>query len=171
MEVIGGVGWKVLYLSDKSETLGGALKGMGTKLLPSVDAVTSVEDSEGRVVLLGLGNAAYDRRKTQNESLWNSHHLRANKVTVSDVVKELGGDQCIMIQYRNRSWITILLKYNGDIMTCELREPAKEEQLALRVNWLTPPMEDLTPQSIQAKQNCVGDIPASYARSRRASST
>ena len=87
MEVIGGVGWKVLHFSDKSETLGGAFKGMGTEVLPSVDAVTSVEDSEGRVVLLGLGNAVYDRRKTQNESLWNSHHLRANKVTVSDVAK------------------------------------------------------------------------------------
>ena len=113
MEVIGGVGWKVLNFYDKSETLGGALKVMGTEVLPSVDAVTAVEDSEGRVLLLGLGNAAYDRRKTQNESPWNSHHLRVNKVTVSNVAKELGGDQCIMIQDGNRSWITIPLNYNG----------------------------------------------------------
>ena len=56
-------------------------------MLPSVNAVTAVEDLEGRVVLLVLGNAAYDRRNTQNESIWNSHHLRANKVTVSNVVK------------------------------------------------------------------------------------
>ena len=63
------------------------MKGMGTEVLPSVNVVTAVEDLEGRVVLLVLGNAAYDRRKTQNESLWNSHHLRANKVTVSDAVK------------------------------------------------------------------------------------
>ena len=91
---------------------------------------------------------AYDRRKTQNESLWNLHHLKANKVTVSDVAKKLGGDQCIRIQDKNGSWITIPLKYNGDIMTCELREPTEEEQLELRVNWLNPPMEELTPQSI-----------------------
>ena len=101
IEVIGGVGWKVLHFSDKFETLGGALKRMGTEVLPSVDAVTAVEDSEGRVVLLGLGNAAYDRWKTHKESLWNSHHLRANKVTVRTVAKELGGDQFICIQYGN----------------------------------------------------------------------
>ena len=149
MEVIGGVGWKVLHFSDKSETLGGALSGMGTEVLPSVDAVTAVEDADGRVVLLGIGNAAYDRRKTQYESLWNSHHLRANKVVVSDVAKELGGDQCIRFKADDGSWTTIPLSYDGDIMTCSLREPTEEEQLALRVNWLTPPMEVLTPQSIR----------------------
>ena len=69
-------------------------------------------------------------------------------MTVRNVAKELGGHQCIRIQDGNRSWITIPLKYNGDIITCELREPTKEEQLALRVNWLTTPMEELTPQSI-----------------------
>ena len=34
-------------------------------------------------------------------------------------------------------------------MIINLREPTEYEQLALRVNWLTPPMEDITPQSIR----------------------
>ena len=76
MDVIGGVGWKVLHFSDKYETLGGALKGMGTEVLPSVCAATTVEDTEGRVILLGIRNADYDRRTTQIESLWNSHCMR-----------------------------------------------------------------------------------------------
>ena len=45
MEVIGGVGWQVLHFSDKSETLRGALNGMGGEVLQPVDAVTAVEDS------------------------------------------------------------------------------------------------------------------------------
>ena len=34
MDVIGGVGWKVLHFSNKYETLAGALKGMDTGVLP-----------------------------------------------------------------------------------------------------------------------------------------
>ena len=41
---------------------------MGSEVLPSVDAITAVEDLEGRVVLLVLGEAAFDRRVTQNEA-------------------------------------------------------------------------------------------------------
>ena len=62
MEVISGVGWNVLHFYNKSETPRGALNGMGSKVLPSVDVVTAVEDSEGRIVLLGIGNSAYGRR-------------------------------------------------------------------------------------------------------------
>ena len=42
---------------------------MGSKVLPSVDAITAVEDSEGIILLLGLGNYGYDRRTTQHEAL------------------------------------------------------------------------------------------------------
>ncbi len=148
-EVIGGVGWQILHFFDKSESLSGALAGMGSESLPSVDAVTSAKDTEGRTVLLGIGDAAYDRRTTQHEALWNSHHLRSNNVQVSDVAAELGGDQqCIRVKDHNRNWITIPLKFNGDIMTLDINEPTKEELLALRVNRLTSPMEKITPQSI-----------------------
>ena len=67
--VVGGVGWKILHFSDKSEPLHGGLNGMGSVNLPFVDAVTAVEDSDGRVVLIGVGEAGYDRRTTQFESL------------------------------------------------------------------------------------------------------
>ena len=43
MEVIGGAGWNLLYLSKKSETLRGTLNGMGSEVLPSVDAVAAME--------------------------------------------------------------------------------------------------------------------------------
>ncbi len=80
-EVIGGVGWRILHFSVKSESLrSGALAGMGSESLPSVDAVTSAKDTEGSTVLLGIRDAAYDRRTTQHEALWNSHHLRSNKM-------------------------------------------------------------------------------------------
>ncbi len=121
---------------------------MGSESLPSVDAVTAAKDTEGRTVLLGIGDAAYDRRTTQHEALWNSYHLRSNNVQVSDVAAELGGDQCIRVKDHNRNWITIPLKFNSDIMTLDINEPTKEELLALRVNWLMPPIEKITPQLI-----------------------
>ena len=122
---------------------------MGSKVLPSVDAITAVEDSEGIILLLGLGNYGYDRRTTQHEALWNSHHLRANKVKVSNVQEEEDGDQCIRIKDESSNLIIIPLKFNGDIMTIGIRTPTKEELLALRVNCSTPPMEKLTHPSIQ----------------------
>ena len=148
-EIIGGVGWHILHFSDKSEGIHGALSGMGSEVLPSVDAVTAVNDSEGRVILLGVGEAAFDRRVTQYESLWNSHHLRANKVKVDDVARNEGGEQCIRIKDHTGNWMTIPLEFNDDIMKLDLREPTDDELLALRVNWLTPPMEEITPQSIR----------------------
>ena len=69
MDIIGGVGWHVLHFSKRSEILNGALEGMGRSVLPTADAVTAVEDTDGRVVLLGLGDSAYDHRTTQTESL------------------------------------------------------------------------------------------------------
>ena len=50
MEVIGGVGWHVLNFYYKSETLIGTLNGVGSELIPSVDAATEVEYLEGRIV-------------------------------------------------------------------------------------------------------------------------
>ena len=148
-EVIGGVGWRILHFSDKSESLSGALTGMGCQVLPSVDAVTTVKDENGNKILLGIGDAAYDRRTTQNESLWNSHHLRSNGIKVSDVAIEQGGEQCMYIKNENGNWLTVPLEFNGDIMKVHLTKPTEEELLALRVNWLTPPMEQITPQSIR----------------------
>ena len=148
-EVVGGVGWRILHFSDKSESLNGPLAGIGSSVLPSVDAVTVVEDSEGKVVLLGIGEASYDRRTTQYESLWNSHHLRSYNVKVDDVAKEAGGDQCMTFKNHEGKDIIVPFKFNGDIMTVDLREPSDEELLTLRVNWLMPPMEELTPQSIR----------------------
>ena len=134
MGFIGGVGWHVLHFYEKPERLRGALNDMGGEVLPSVDAVTSVEDLAGRIVLIGLGNSAYDRRTTQHEALWNSHHLRAIKVKVRDVAKEEGGDECIRIKDESGNWIAIPLKFNGDIMTVDIRTPNKKDLLALRVN-------------------------------------
>ena len=53
-EVVGGVGWKVLHFSDKSESLHVGLNGMWSVNLPFVDAFTAVEDTDGRVVLIGV---------------------------------------------------------------------------------------------------------------------
>ena len=156
-EIIGGLGWHILHFSDKSEALDGALSGMGTKVLPAVDAVTAVLDTDGSTVLLGLGEAAYERRTTQYESLWNSHHLRNNGIVVDDVSKASGGSQCIKLVDHDGKERIIPLKFNGDIMTLDIHVPTEEELLALRVNWLTPPMENITPQSIRRSRKALQD--------------
>ena len=81
--------------------------------------------------------------------LWNLHHSRANKVKIDDVARNEGGEQCIRIKDHTGNCMTILLEFNDDIMKLDLREPTDDELLALRVNWLTPPMEEITPQSIR----------------------
>lgn len=148
-DLIGGTGWHILHFSDQSEPLSGALAGMGTQVLPKVDAVTAMEDKDGRVVLLGFGGVAYDRRITQYESLWNSHHMRSNGTTVDDVAKEVGGTQCMIVKDDGGKFITIPLDFDGSIMTANLRTPSEEELVALRVIWVLPPMEIITPQSIR----------------------
>ena len=45
----------------------------------------------------------------------------------------------------NNELIYILLDFNWDIMKVDIRNPTEEELLALRVNWLIPPMEPLPP--------------------------
>ena len=60
---------------------------------------------------------------------------------VSDVAKEEGGDKCIITKYESSNWITVPLKFNGYIMTIDLRTPTEEEILSLRVNWLTLPID------------------------------
>ena len=42
---------------------------MGEEVLPKVDAVTSVEDNNGKVVLHGIGRVTYSRIINQVESL------------------------------------------------------------------------------------------------------
>ena len=114
-EVVGGVGWKILHFSDKSESLHGGLNGMGSVNLPFVDAVTVVEDTGGKVVLIGVRDAGYDRRTTQFESLWNSYHMRSNGVIVDDIAEEVGRKQSFTITDDIGKRSAIPLKFNGDI--------------------------------------------------------
>ena len=140
-ELIGGDGWYISFISTQTETLSGALEGMGTFTLPKVDAITAIENSEGTVILLGVGNATHDSRSTQHESLLNSHHLRSNGVDVQDITTtqiKLGG-----IKHR------IPLDFDGDIMTIKLRTPTDEELETLGVAWITPAMHNYSPQSIR----------------------
>ena len=68
-EIIGGLGWHILHFFDKSEALDGVLFGMGTQVLPLVDEVVTLSDTDGRTVLLGIGEAAYERHTTQYKYL------------------------------------------------------------------------------------------------------
>jgi len=142
-EVVGGVGWKILNFSDKSEPLHGRLNGMGSVNLPFVNAVTVVEDTDGRVVLIGVGEAGYDRRTTQFESLWNIYHMMNNGVIVDDIAKDVGGKQSFTVTDNFGKRSLIPLKFNGDIMTVACRMPIDEELLALKINWITPSMEEV----------------------------
>ena len=85
-------------MTNESDPLSDVFQSMGTEVLPSVDAVTAVDDKDGRTILLGIGRAAFDRRTTQFESLWNSHHLRANNIVVDDVTKSRGGKKYLVFK-------------------------------------------------------------------------
>ena len=143
------------FTSDESEELDGPLVVMGSEVLPKVDAVTAVEDENGEVILLGFGGAAYDRRITQYESLWNSHHMRNNGVDVDDRAENAGGKYHIRIKFDLSKWHTIPLTFNGSITTVPLRTPTEEELLTLMVNWVLPPMEVVTPQSIRRSRSAL----------------
>jgi len=55
-------------ISDKSEPLHGGLNGMGSVNLPFVDAATAVEDTDGRVVLIGVGEVMIGARHNSSHS-------------------------------------------------------------------------------------------------------
>ena len=80
-------------LFDKPEPLNGGLNGMESVNFPLVDAVTSVQDTDGRLALIGAGKAGYDRRMTQFEFPWNIYHMRSNGLIVDDIAKDVGGKQ------------------------------------------------------------------------------
>ena len=135
---MGGDGWHIVHVSGKTTSLAGAIKGMGNVTLPKVDAITAVKDVEGNTVLLGVGNATFDRRPSQFESLWNSHHLRDNGVIVDDVAESHGGEQCLKVKTFDGKHCSIPLKFDGDIMKVEIFTPSEEELTMLRVVWMTP---------------------------------
>ena len=147
-DLVGGVGWYIRHISDSSQTLNGAIDGMGSITLPRVDAITAVNDSRGNVVLLGVGAVTYDCRLTQYESLLNSHHLREHGTVVNDIARCHKGKQNLEILV-DGSYCNIPLKFNGDIMMLNLREPTEEELTMLRVVWILPAMAEHTPQSIR----------------------
>jgi hypothetical protein len=101
-----GNGWRIVHISRSMETLVGALDGMGSVSLHKVDAICAVMTSKNNVQLIGIGGATWDGRPSQHESLFNSHHLRSNKVQVNDVAKVHGGSQDIRIEIDGK--ITIL---------------------------------------------------------------
>ena len=97
-DLVGGLGWRISYISNQVEILSGALTGIRTKALPKVDAITAIETIGGEAILIGMGGVTCDSRKVQYESLFNSHHLRAHGTIVDNVAKEHGGKQCLKIK-------------------------------------------------------------------------
>ena len=96
---------------------------MGIVNLPCVDDVTAVEDSDGGVVLIGVGEAGYDRRTTQFESLWNIYHMRSNGVIMDNIAEDVGGKQSFTVTDDVGKRSVIPLKFNGDIITVACRMP------------------------------------------------
>ena len=150
-ELIGGDGWHIVYVSGQTTSLSGAIEGMGSITLPKIDAITSVKDKDGNTILLGVGNATFDRRPSQYESLWNSHHLREHGTIVDDVAKSHGGQQCLKVKEPDGNIRLIPLEFDGDIMKVDLFTPTEEELATLRVTWITPTINGNihTPQSIR----------------------
>ena len=68
---------------------------MGDIFFPKVDSVTAVCCEGGGVILIGVGDASFDMRRTQYESLLNSHHLRKHGIEVAEKVA---------IQHKQSSW-------------------------------------------------------------------
>ena len=153
VDMIGGLGWKILRVTSQKELLTGAIDGMGSCVLPKVDGVTAVQDSRGETVLLGLGNVPWDRRQTQVESLWNTHHLRKKGAVLNDAAKVHGGSQNIILQAkRGGKDIIIPLDFDSDIITIPLREPTEEELQTLAVAWLCPSPKTPRANTIRRKR-------------------
>ena len=74
---------------------------------------------------------------------------------MSNVAVEVGGTQSFSFTDHDGKFCSIPKQFNGDIMTVKIHEPSQEELLALRVNWITPPMEPITPQSIWRSKRAV----------------
>ena len=53
-DLVGGVGWWVVYVSRQTEALADALNGTGTITLSKVDAILAVIDSRGKHTTSGL---------------------------------------------------------------------------------------------------------------------
>jgi len=58
--------------------------------------------------------------------------MRSNGLIVDDIAKDVGGKQSFTV--------------TDDVVAC--RMPTDEELLALKINWITPSIEEVTPQSI-----------------------
>ena len=50
MNLIGGVGFSILHSSDEVEPLSGPLQSMGLAMLPKVDVVMTIEESNTKSV-------------------------------------------------------------------------------------------------------------------------
>jgi len=70
-------------------------------------------------------------------------------VIVDYFAKEVGGKQSFTVNNDVGTSSIIPLKFNGDIMTVACRMSTDEELLALKISWVTPPMGEVTPQSIR----------------------
>ena len=153
VDMVGGLGWKILHVSEKKDLLLGALAGMGTCTLPRVDAVTCLTDVSGKTVLIGMGDVSWDQRQTQIESLWNSHHLRNHGVKVNDVSRHHGGSQDLIIPSPGGGKpIKIPMIYDGDIMTVPLHEPTDAELHSLDIVWLLPSSNTQIASTIRRKK-------------------
>jgi hypothetical protein len=89
--------------------------------------------------LLGVGCAGCDERAEQTESLFNSHDLRKNGVTVHDTAARDGGEQRL-----ETDGIAVDLDFVDDkTLSFNLRTPKQEELDELEVHWLSPRRPDL----------------------------
>lgn len=148
-DLVGGVGWRILHESKtRRQILEGAVAGMGTVVLPKVDAVTAITDDKGQVHVVGFGGVTYDRRETQHESLWNSHHMRRSGTRVYDRAKRDGGRQCMKLNIGGRDTV-FPFDFDDDCLSLKLREPTDQELARLGVVWILPPMVHHTTQSIR----------------------
>jgi hypothetical protein len=135
VDVIGGVGWKVLSKIDNQVAqLDGALEGMAECSLPLVTAVTAHDHPTKGTVLLGAGCAGWDERPEQTKSLFKSHDMRKHNVIVHDMAKQDGGLQRLEV-----GGVHIALDFVDDkTLSFQLRQPTQEELENLEILWLTP---------------------------------
>ena len=98
IDVIGGVGWCIINVVDRTtDNLGGALAGMGEQRLPIVSAVTAYDHETQGLIHIGHGQVAWDDLSEQNKCMINYHSIRNNDVTVDHVTTRDGGKQKITI--------------------------------------------------------------------------
>ena len=133
--VIGGSSWHIIHEHTGVKMhLSGPTPGLGTQTYSTADGVTSVLDSNGKTLLLGVKDATYNPDQDQEEALLNPYQLQENGIDVCVCPKSFGGRQSILL---GDNILDLHYDRSKSLMTLQCRLPTKKEIDSLPIVWIS----------------------------------